>query len=102
MTKTAMEMLDRMEALVRRLAAHDEAMGGRAVIPLGMLAEARAIVAELPEPVDADLLTARELAALGQVHSTAAEKYRKGMYDNDTCIKQTVQALRHAREEGVK
>jgi len=100
--KTALEMLDRMEALVRRVAS---AKGHTTYSD-----EARAIVAELPEPVDPDLITARELVASSLDDLTTATtagwtrmaSLREGKWDDSTAVRKALAALRRAREEGVR
>lgn len=62
------------------------------------LIEARAIVAELPKPVDPDLVEAREICALAQhprfSSPEAAESYRLGAYDSDTCVQHALAAIK--------
>jgi len=61
--RTAAEMLGRLEALARRLAAPDQP-GVHYVTQMEPLREeARAIVAEMTPPVDPDLIEARKIAA---------------------------------------
>lgn len=96
--KTALEQLDRMEALVRRMAEWQRSANVRNTMCADFCDEARAIVAELPEPVDPDLIEAREICALAQhPHYSppgAAENYRAGKFDGDTCVRRLVDALK--------
>lgn len=99
--KTAIEMVERMEALVRKMADEYESRQVGA-----MLTEARAIVSELPEPVDPDLALAKELAAIVAQYidnPKAAEVYRnESRWDRGEPVSAIVAALRRAREEGVR
>lgn len=103
--KTAMEMLDRMEALVRRM-AKQAGKGQDAMSGLDYY-EASAIVAEMPAPVDPDLLKARELAAFavkeiglksGWPSHSAELGYRSGVADKGAVIPRIVEALKNARQ----
>lgn len=103
----APELVARMVALVRQMNEK-----GRNSIGLSMplrdwtaeaYAEAIAIAAELPAPVDPDLVEARAIVALAQhpdfSPKNAADRYRKGDWDGDTAVKRAVAAIKAARTE---
>jgi len=73
---TKPDVTARMEALVREIAEH----GPHAFITKYMAEEARAIVALLPEPVDPDLIEAREIAAA--YLNAPVSDVRDGGYDS--------------------
>jgi hypothetical protein len=114
--KTAAEMLDRMEALCRKMAAqfseanskYNQApyLGSTLVyIDAASYREACAIVSELPEPVDPDILVARQILADSLEGTNTApdrQRYLDGLNDNWFATRAVVTALRRAREEGVK
>lgn len=91
---TALEHVERMEALVRRLAGAGDVAA--------MTAEARAIVETLPEPIDPDLLAAREIVAGvwkrdGWSEESAAGM-TKGVYDSYNTVKAALAGIKHGRE----
>lgn len=94
---TDTDRLTRLEAFVARVASDEP--GGRD----RYRGEAKALVAEL-NPVDPDVLVAREIIAeaqpLGGEGPAHAKRYRAGDWDTDTCIVKCVEALRQARKEG--
>lgn len=98
--KTAEEMLGRMEAFVRKceeLSRGTEAFFGNAHHhhEASLRDEARAIVAELPEPVDPDLLEARGIAAkFGQT----SIPYANGNYDHYPMVVAALAAIKRGRE----
>lgn len=92
--RTALEMLDRMEALTRKLAAANTWSDGG----YDMRDEAAAIVAELPDPL---IEQAREaviawMADSGRVHLDI-EAVRKGSYDDNAAIGLALSVLRTGR-----
>lgn len=89
--RTAAEQLDRMEALVRSM-ANDEARD--------YPAEARAIVALLPEPVDPDLVEARKICEerVRLVDANLAAEYRDGDYDTQMEMQVTLAAIKRGRQ----
>jgi hypothetical protein len=90
------EVVERMVALVK------DAAGTAGIAPVSAVeAEARAIMALLPQPIDPLLLRAREIAA--QEFETiemrvTAGRTRLGLHDDSP----TVQAAFRAFQEGVK
>ena len=89
---TKPDVTARMEALVREVDEH----GPHAFITKYMAEEARAIVALLPEPVDPDLIEAREIVA------GLARPYRSeiinGEWDETTEIRIATAAIKRGRE----
>lgn len=94
------EVVERMIALVRAVSGH----GGTMV----NLSEARAIVALLPEPVDADLLEARE-RAIALLSKTAVSngipdqhpaiiRIREGRGDHNSFVVDILAAIKRGRE----
>lgn len=95
--KTAQEMLDRLEGLARRIAD--------ARVPIGnLILEARAMVAELPPPVDPDLIEAREMAAVrysqrGETQlALVARPYRSGLNDEHWDVQTALAGIKRGRE----
>jgi hypothetical protein len=61
----------------------------------------RAIVAELPAPVDPDLLAAREIAAeIAPRQNWVASDFIDGKYDDTPAIEGLLKAIRKGRELG--
>lgn len=124
--KTAAEMLDRMEALCRKMAAqfseanskYNQApyLGSTLVyIDAASYREDCAIVSELPEPVDPDTLKARQIigdeygstrmadGSLSHGEGPArVEAIKAGKGDEYWEMRVVKAALRRARDEGVK
>lgn len=94
--KTAADMLDRMEALVRKIADKGQPHYG---FP-ATLVEARAIVAELLVPVDPLLIEAREAIAAMPGRPYYSWHIRDGSQDDTPLVQGAYQALRHARARG--
>jgi hypothetical protein len=94
-TRTALEQ--RMEDLVRRMA---DDKWDQSIYTGGILAEARAIVAELPEPVDGDLLEARKVFAdwyLKDGDKKRALQIHAGEYDKAPTLDMIKTALLRGR-----
>ncbi len=87
------EVVERMIALVRGMASNDD--------PHPHYDEARAIVALLPEPVDADLIEAREVAAAvfdnGGSHPSIASGLRAGKRDGGIDVTVALAAIKRGR-----
>lgn len=93
---TKPDVTTRMEALVRRMVEQDPALYWRDIRD-----EARAIVALLPEPVDPDLIEARECVA--EVYEQSgrvdlAQQTRDGQQDNRLRVQSARLALARGRE----
>ena len=88
--KTAQEMLERMEALVRRMAAED--------VPFSAYKEAREILAEMTPDVDPDLIEAREICALTIINGAGryegAENCRAGKWDESPQVIRALAAIK--------
>jgi hypothetical protein len=94
---TKPDVTARMEALVRRMAGEP----GRQLIAAsdGDYAEARAIVALLPEPVDPDLIEARKLAAVwSESQDVSHSHYLDGHMDDSAEVRGMVAAIARGRE----
>lgn len=91
-------LVDRMVALVRRCADSAMASGD-----LYTMREASAIVAELPAPIDPDLLIAREVAAAHRYRQPSPNGARDdilaGRYDDWDCVQVTLAAIKRIRSE---
>lgn len=108
MTEISPELVERMVALMRRINvdmfAHLNGTEG-GISPSEIRDEARAIVAELPAPVDPDLLLAREVtAALEEVagNSSVASCLRRGMADDVFGVRVALAAIKSVHAEGGK
>ncbi len=100
MTETiSPEIQARMVELVRKITGNQFA----ASTPIVIYRDAADIAAELPKPVDPDLLEAREICALAQHPKfsppDAVSDYRSGKFDRDTCVKRALTAIKSARRE---
>jgi len=93
----SLELQARMVALVRRCADSAMASGD-----LYTMREATAIVAELPQPVDPDLLEAREvaIATVGDRDwpQVWAKEVRAGQYDRESRVRVALAAIKRGRE----
>jgi hypothetical protein len=89
----------RMEALVRQIGADREPNGEGIVVFNGsaLVAEARAIVALLPEPVDADLVEARRLAVGFRSGEKIRDEILTGERDSEEAIQALLAAIRRGR-----
>lgn len=92
MTDLSPETVGRMEALVRKVAtwtwvAHTDADKD--------YAEARAIVAKLPEPVDPDLVEAREIAQHGV--NVGVNDFAGGHCDKSHDVQLALAAIKRGR-----
>lgn len=90
------------DALVERCVAlcREIADGNGAFFSAPYFETARAIVAELPAPVDADLLIAREIVAADPVWTHIAEEVIAGHWDDSATVRIALAALRRARGGG--
>lgn len=104
--KTALEQLDRMEALVRRMAAREPDMPNGNILNItAFMLEADAIVAELLPIVEPDVVTARQIIQLTMIEGAGVPpnpKIVNGSWDESPQMVALVSALRRAREEGVR
>lgn len=114
--KTALESLDALEALARKMAAVDVSptalgmiSGGLVYAPVEHYREARAIVAELPKPVDPDLIEARRMESQQADNNgfiDYAVSVRNGDQDNEGPVRCRYDGIKRgrelAREEGVR
>lgn len=107
--RTSAEMLDRMEALLRRMAALSKRtpLPGQPIEFLMSQAdrdyeEAAAIVAMLPEPVDPDIQLSREIAAEAAEKTGCGPDYCQymcdGAYDDNITRIAAFDALKRGRE----
>jgi len=93
------ELVERMEKLVREVAVRWSLNTISKIT-----AEARAIVALLPEPVDPDLLLAREIVAkeferqTGCDWSEIGDRFRAGEHDDYLEVRSALSAIRRTRE----
>lgn len=60
----------------------------------------RPLVAELPAPVDPDLLLAREVVANDPPYQIPAVQFRNGHRDGDAAVRYALAAIRRVRAEG--
>jgi len=97
------EMHERMVALMRKMGAPQAGEGKQKYVAIdgtAMVAEARAIVAMLPDPIDPDLIEARECVA--GVYDAAgrgdlAVQTRQGGQDNRLRVQSALAAIRRGR-----
>jgi hypothetical protein len=94
-------MLDRMEAVLRRMhAMHNGIAGG--LPSMDIYAEASAIVDLLPELVDPDIQMARDVAADAHDQKTAIPDYltfmRSGAYDDEPVVIAALAGIKRGRE----
>ena len=100
-TRTALEQLEKYEGLLRRLAECSASLGEPGEPVRKLVVEARAIVAELPEVADGDLLEARNVVM--QVHKDRGYMNEDraaldaGEYDNDQPVLIAVAAIKRGR-----
>jgi len=98
--KTALECLDAMEALVRRMAG--EKLLAADTSPYEWSREARRIVADMEPVVDEDLVEAREIAASGVVEFEFSETLKAdilaGKEDHIELVQVARRAIRRGRE----
>jgi hypothetical protein len=90
------ELVERMVALVRQIA------GPWPLIDHVQRHEARAIAALLPEPVDPDLIEAREIALKyglpGIMHYRTTNQTRDGACDDMLAVQLVLEAIKRGRE----
>lgn len=91
-------LVERMVALVRDLHADHVKHGAHDYVQ-DFVARTAAIVAELPKPIDPDLIEAREMAeALGWASANRLEDLRTGRMDDFQGVKALLDALKRGRE----
>lgn len=93
---------DRMEALVRSLSEAKSSAGEDPrwyPISKHAISEARAIVADLPKPVDPDLIEAREVCFRESLSESREDStYLKGGLDNSLSMRCALAAIKRGRE----
>lgn len=86
------ELVERMVALVRQCAG--QPLHGQALHDVDV--EAQSIVAQLPEPIDPDLMEARQIAAF---HAGAArDGTMNGEWDNSLYVQNALKGIKRGRE----
>lgn len=98
MSEIEPETVDRMVALIRRVAAELDHYHGYAANAMQM--EGRAIVALLPEPVDPDLIEARKIVAslCYRVDTDGYVRVMKGRNDSGLNVRETLAGIKRGRE----
>lgn len=98
MTEYDPQIVERMVALVREL-HEDHVKHGSYDIVQDFVAKTAAIIAELPAPVDPDLLLAREVAAETASIGDWSAQVLAGARDNEKPVRCSLAAIKRVRAE---